>query len=115
MNISLQIGDRVMINQRNLNKLTHIFEPTPYIVVYTKGALTKAIAENSDRVVPRNMSHFCIIPKDAAFPNTTSDESDVYNKHVSNDNPNHNNRRYLLRNTQPLADMVLNLNTKHFD
>ena len=54
-NISLQIGDRVMVNQRKSNKLTPIFEPTPYIVIFTKEILIKAKAENSDRVVARNM------------------------------------------------------------
>ena len=56
--------------------LTPIFEATPYIVIETKGTLIKAKEENSERVVTRNISYFRRIPKDAVFPNNTSDESD---------------------------------------
>ena len=103
-NISLLIGDRVMVKQRKLNKLTPIFEqPPPYIVIETKGTLIKAKEENSNRVVTKNISHFCKIPKDAVFPNNTSDESDndlEYSRHDNNANHNQNNRRYPLRNRQ---------------
>ena len=57
-NICLQIEDRVMVKQRKLNKLTPIFEPTPYIVIETNETLIKAEEENSNRVVTRNISHF---------------------------------------------------------
>ena len=61
-NISLQIGDRIMFKQRKLNKLTFMFEPTPYIVIETKGILIKAKEENSNCIVTRNIrSHFCRI------------------------------------------------------
>ena len=40
-NISFQIGDRVVVEQRKLNKLTPIFETTPYLVIETKGTLIK--------------------------------------------------------------------------
>ena len=39
-NISLQVGDRVMIKQRKLKKLTPVFERTSYKVINTKGILT---------------------------------------------------------------------------
>ena len=39
-----------MIKERKLNKLTSIFEPTPYIVIYTK---IKTKAKDSDRVVTK--------------------------------------------------------------
>ena len=60
--------------------------------------------ENNDRVVTRNILHFCRILKDAVFPNNTSDESDnnfEYSRHDSNANHNQNTRRYPLRNRQP--------------
>ena len=37
--ISLQIGDRVMVKQRKLNKLTPIFQSTSYTVINAKGTL----------------------------------------------------------------------------
>ena len=83
-NICLQIGDRILVKQRKLNKLTSIFKATPYIVIETEGTLIKAKEENSNRVVTRNISHFRRIPKDAVFPNNTSDESDddfEYSRH----------------------------------
>ena len=109
-NISLPAGDRVTIKQRKLNKLTPIFEPTSYRVICTKGTLVKADAENSDRVVTRNISHSRRIPKDAVFPKSTSDEPDddfEYTRHDNNDNQNHNNRRYPLCNRKPFVDIVL--------
>ena len=57
-----------MIKQRKSNKLTPIFEPTSYIVIYTEGTLIKAKAKNSNLVVTRNLSHFCRILKDTDFP-----------------------------------------------
>ena len=39
-----------MIKQRKLNKLTCTFEPTPYMVMYTK---IKTKAKDSDRVVTK--------------------------------------------------------------
>ena len=95
-----------MVEQRKLIKLTPIFNPTPCIVTDTKGILIKAKAENSHQVVTRNISHFRRIPKDAVFPNNTSDESDnnfEYSRHVNNDNHIHNNSHYPLRNRQPLC------------
>ena len=59
-----------MIKQRKSNKLTPIFEPAPYIVIYSKGTLIKAKAKNSNLVVTRSISHFCGILKDADFPDT---------------------------------------------
>ena len=103
-NICLQIGDRVVVKQRKLNKLTPIFEPTPYIVIETNETLIKAKEGNSDRVVTRNISHFRRILKDAVFPNNTFDESDddfEYSRHDNNANHNQNTRRYPLRNRQP--------------
>ena len=76
-NFCLQIGDRVIVKQRKLNKLTPIFEATPYIAIETKGTLLKAREENSARVVTRSISHFCRIPKDVVFPNNISHESDM--------------------------------------
>ena len=73
-------------------------------MIYTKWALIKAKAENSDRLVVRNISQFLRISKDAVFPNSTSDESDgdfEYSRHDINDNHDPNNRIYLLRNRQP--------------
>ena len=61
-----------MIKQRKFNRLTAIFESTPYKVIYPKGALGKVKPENSDRVVTRNMLHFVRIPKNV-FPISTSD------------------------------------------
>ena len=113
-NICLQIGDRVIVKQRKLNKLTPIFEPTSYIVIETNGTFIKAKEENSDRVVTTNISHFLRIPKDAVFPNNTSDESDddfEDSRHANNANHNQNTRRYPLRNRQPHVDMALHLNT----
>ena len=101
MNITLQIGDRVMIKQRKLNKLTPIFQPTPYIVIYTKGILIKTKAENSNCIVTRNILHFRRIPKDAVFPYSTSDDDFEYSRHDNNDNHNQNNRRYTLRIRKP--------------
>ena len=90
-NISLQIGDRVTVKQRKLNKLAPIFETTHYIVIETKETLIKAKEENSDRVVTRNISYFCRILKDSVFPNNTSDESDNDFKYSRYDNnANHN-------------------------
>ena len=103
-NIYLKIGDRVIVKQRKLNKLTPTFEPTSYIVIETNGTFIKAKEENSDRVVTTNISHFLRIPKDAVFPNNTSDESDddfEYSRHDNNANHNQNTRRYPLRNRQP--------------
>ena len=68
-NISLQIGDRVMVKLIKLNKLTPIFEPLPVIVMSTKGTLIKAKAEINDRLVTTKISNVRIIPIDAAFPN----------------------------------------------
>ena len=90
--------------KKKKNKLTPIFEPTPYVVIYTKRNLAKAKAENSDPVVTINKSHFCRISKYAVFPSSTSDESDddfEYNRDDNNDNYNHNNKRYPLCNRQP--------------
>ena len=53
-NFCLQIGDRVIVKQRKLNKLTPIFEATPFIAIETKGTLLKAREENS---FPNNISH----------------------------------------------------------
>ena len=102
-NISFQIGDRVVVEQRKLNKLTPIFETTPYLVIETKGTLIKAKEEKSDSVVTRNY-HFFRIPKDAGFPNNTSDESGdefEYSRHDNNANHSKNNRCYPLTNRQP--------------
>ena len=93
-----------MGKQRKLNKLTLIFDPTPCIIIETKGALIKAQTQNSDYVVTRKISHLRIISKDTVFPKSTSDESDndfKYSRYDSNDNHNHNTRHYLLRNIQP--------------
>ena len=94
-----------MFKQRKLNKLTFMFEPTPYIVIETKGILIKAKEENSNCIVTRNIrSHFCRIWKDAVFPNNTSDESDnefEYGRHDNNANHNQNNRHYPLHTRQP--------------
>ena len=93
-----------MFKQRKLNKLTPIFELTPYIVIDTKGILIKVKAENNDQVVTQNISHFRRIPKDAVFPSSTSDESDdsfEYGRHSNIDNHNQNNSRYPLRNKAP--------------
>ena len=90
-----------MVKQRKLNKLTPIFDPTSYIVIGRNGTLIKVKEENSDRVVTRNISHFRRIPKDAVFPNNTSDESDddfEYSRYDNNANHNQNTRRYPLRN-----------------
>ena len=98
------------IKQRKLNKLTSIIDPKLYIVIYTKGILVKAKGENGDRVVTRNIPHFCTIPKDAVFPSSTSDETDndiEYTRHESNDNHNLNDRCYSSRNRQLLATTVL--------
>ena len=102
-NISLQIGERVTVNQRKLNKLAPIIEPTPYIVIFTKEILIKAKAENSDRVVARNIWHFRRSSKDVVFPNSTSDESEndfEYSRHSNTDNYNHSNRYYPLHDRQ---------------
>ena len=61
-----------MIKQRKLNKLTPIFELTPYIVASTKRTLIKAKGGNRDHVVTRNISDFRRVLKDAVFPNSTS-------------------------------------------
>ena len=93
-----------MVKQRKLNKLTPIFKSTPYIVIETKGTLIIAKAENSGRVVTRNIAHFRRIPKDAVFPNNTSNESDdefEHSRHGNFANQNQNKRRYSLRNRQP--------------
>ena len=103
-NISLQIGDRVTVKQRKLNKLTPIFQITHYIVIETKETLIKAKEENSDRVVTRNISYFCRILKDSVFPKNTSYESDndfKYSRYDNNANQNQNNRCYPLLNRQP--------------
>ena len=66
-------------------------------MIYTKGTLAKAKSENIDHVVTRIISHFHRIPKDAVFPNSTSDELDdyfEYTRHDNNDNHNHHNRHY---------------------
>ena len=74
-------------------------------MIETKGTLIKAKEENSDRET-RNISHFRRIPKDAVFPNNTSDESNddfEYSRHDNNANHNQNTRRYSLRYRQPLC------------
>ena len=93
-----------MVKQRKLNKLTLIFDPTPCIIIQTKGALIKAQTQNSNCVVTRNISYLRIISKDTVFPNSTSEELDdefEYSRHDSNDNHNHNTRRYLLGKIHP--------------
>ena len=74
-------------------------------MIETKGTLIKAKEENSDRET-RNISHFRRIPKDAVFPNNTSDESNddfEYSRHDNNANHNQNTRCYPLRYRQPLC------------
>ena len=93
ISVSLQIGDRVTVKQRKLNKLTPILEPAPYRVIDIKGTLIKAKA-NKQR--SRSYKNLRIIPKDAVFPNSTCDKSDdgfEYSRNNNNDNHNHNNRR----------------------
>ena len=83
-------------------------------MIQTKETLIKAKEENSDRVVTRNISYFCRILKDSVFPNNTSDESDndfKYSRYDNNANHNQNNRCYPYLTDNPLADMVLHLNT----
>ena len=73
-NISLHIGDRLTVKRKELNKLTTIFEPTPYTAIETRGTLIKATEENNNRAVTKNISLCLRTPKDAIFPNITSDE-----------------------------------------
>ena len=68
-------------------------------MIYKKGTLIKAKAENRDRVVTRNISYFRRISKDTGFPKSTStsDESDndfEYTKHYNSDTRSHNNKHY---------------------
>ena len=58
MTSTLQIGNRGMVKGRKWNKLTPIFEPTPHIVIETKGTLIKAKEKNRNHIVTRNISVF---------------------------------------------------------
>lgn len=93
ISVSLQIGDRVTVKQRKLNKLTPILKPAPYRVIDIKGTLIKAEAKKQRS---RSYKNLRIIPKDAVFPNSTCDKSDdgfEYSRNNNNDNHNQNNRR----------------------
>ena len=88
-----------MIKQRNL--LTPIFETTPCIVMHTKETLMKATAKNSDRIVTRNISHVCRIPKMlfSQIVHLINQTMTLNTRDGNNANYNHNNRRYPLRNS----------------
>ena len=83
-----------------------------------KGSLIKAKAENKGHLVVRNTLNFRKISKGAVSPNSTYDESD--------DGLNIVDMTPLIikiamtgvalhLTDKPLADMILHLNTEHFD
>ena len=60
-NRAMKIGDRVLVKQRKLNKLTPTFNPQPYTVIQRNGYKITAKREISNHNVKRNISYFKLI------------------------------------------------------
>jgi len=58
----LQPGDRVLVRQAKINKLTPYYNPSPLIVIKTKGSMITAKYENNDTITTRNISYFKKLP-----------------------------------------------------
>ena len=84
-----KLGAESWLSKKKLSKLTSIFGPKPGFMIEKKWTLIKAKAENRGHLVIRNILDFRKIPKGAASPNSTSDESDdgfEHNRHGTIDN-----------------------------
>ena len=109
--MTLNIGDRVIVRQPKLNKTTPSFEPVPYRVTHIKGTKIIAESETGHRTITRNVSFFKRIPSEAQFPThsvpTTDSDSDddTYSSpdtgNVTQRIPNPV-RRYPLRDRRPV-------------
>ena len=77
--MTLDIGDRVIVIQPKRNKTTPTFEPVSYRVTHINGTKVTAESETGHRIVTRNISFFKRIPTNAQFPThitTTDSDSD---------------------------------------
>ena len=84
-----KLGAESWLSKKKLSKLTSIFGPKPGFMIEKKWTLIKAKAENRGHLVIRNILDFRKIPKGAASPNSTSDESDdgfEHSRHGTIDN-----------------------------
>jgi hypothetical protein len=55
---TFKIGDTVLVKQERTNKLSSIFEPTPYKITATKGSMITAARTTDNRLITRNSSFF---------------------------------------------------------
>ena len=101
--------------QRKLNNLTTTLESTSCIVIYTKGAIMKAKAENKEHITFSQNSFQILSFADTFFLNSTSDESDGTLNIVEM-------TAMIITITipgaifyDPFSDMLLHLNTQNFD
>ena len=61
----LEIGNRVLVKQRKVNKLTPPFNPSPYRITEIKGTMISAQNPNTDHRITRNATHFKKLPETA--------------------------------------------------
>ena len=64
----LSIGDRVLVRQKKVNKLSTPFNPHPYHVTDVKGTLVTAQNRVNHHQISRNITHFKSIPDTAPAP-----------------------------------------------
>ena len=65
---TLQVGDRVLVKQRKLHKVTPRFNTNPYYITDMKGTLVTASNPTNHHEITRNTSHFKPIPETAVVP-----------------------------------------------
>ena len=74
---NIMTGDRVLVKQRKINKLTPKFQPHPYTVTDTNGTMITAESEITGKKITRNISFYKEIPKDAEFPIVLKEEDEI--------------------------------------
>ena len=93
----LQVGDKVLVKQRKMNKFSTNFNTTPYTIVAVRGS--RLTAENNGHSITRNASFF----KKFNGNNQEDDVDMSYQANVSESNENNNGlkEQLLRRSTRP--------------
>lgn len=75
--IRLNLGDRVLVHQPKINKLTPYYNPKPLRVTHTKGTMVTAKYESDGGYITRNVTHFKRIAPETKVPMKQNKRSTV--------------------------------------
>ena len=75
-NRTFDIGDKVLVLQKKVNKLSPKFNQYPYVITGIKGTMIIARNPINNHQITRNISHFIKIPIDAKPPQPVKETFD---------------------------------------